>query len=166
MLFATSRETLSMRLYHAGLQAGWEEAMPHSDSEWLQAWEQFFSSIGEVIRAKTPLLTTPKRTLGVTASALITNIVAAAPVAVSAINQFKDPTRTFLEDALYDELRAISQANQNSVVNPSATVLDQASEDSETGKKSLEDLLSAWIPDWLKKALKLLNEILKLTRGS
>jgi hypothetical protein len=39
---------------------------------------------------------------------------------------------------------------------------DDAGDDVETGKGSLEELLGAWLPDWLKRLLKVLNQILKL----
>lgn len=37
-------------------------------------------------------------------------------------------------------------------------------EDIETGKESIEDILGDWLPDWLKHLLKILNEILKLVK--
>ena len=36
--------------------------------------------------------------------------------------------------------------------------------DAKTAKDSLEDLLGSWLPDWMKKSLKVLNEILSLAR--
>jgi hypothetical protein len=39
---------------------------------------------------------------------------------------------------------------------------DDAGEDAKTAKDSLEDLLGVWLPDWLKKLLKVLNELIDL----
>jgi hypothetical protein len=136
--------------------------MPHTDREWRDSWEGFFNSIGGLIDARAGSLPAgPKRDLARVATPLITDIRDAWPIAVHAINIFKDPAHPFLEDTLFDELAAISQGNIAAVGNAASHV--PALEDSEIGKKSLEDLLG--LPEWLKKALKLLNQILKLFRG-
>ena len=58
--------------------------------------------------------------------------------------------------ALAAELRFFNSKYGNDLDN------DSAAEDAETVKSSLEELLGALLPEWLKKMLKILNELLSL----
>ena len=66
---------------------------------------------------------------------------------------------------LYNELTMIMARNRSAATGRDRNAIDRALEDSETGKKSIEDLIGFMLPDWLKKALKLLNQLIKLLRG-
>jgi len=62
-------------------------------------------------------------------------------------------------DQLLREIELVTNATPSS---PGDSGRKQAGEDLETGKGSLEDLLGGWLPDWVKRLLKVLNQLLKL----
>jgi hypothetical protein len=141
--------------------------MPHTDKEWQDLWREFFGSIeGLVSERGAAGPTTRARNFAVAAtSPLLGHIQRGASDAYFAIAQFQDPNHPYLEDTLFDELAAIAATNRAASQTPSSvSVLDSAIDDSETGKGSIEDLIGKWLPDWLKRALKLLNQLLKLIK--
>lgn len=142
--------------------------MPHTDSEWQHVWQDFFGSIEGVVNARGAAgPSTPARTFAAaTASAMLSSIQGGASYVYAAIRLFQDPSRPYLEDTLFDELVAIAATNRLAAQTPTnVAALDSAIDDSETGKGSIEDLIGGWLPDWLKKALKLLNQLLKLIKS-
>lgn len=48
--------------------------------------------------------------------------------------------------------------------NPDREGGDRAFDDAGTVKDSIEDILRKWLPEWLEKPLKILNELLRLLR--
>ncbi len=62
-----------------------------------------------------------------------------------------------------DNLRGLLQSSGVALAKKREFV-ERALEDGDTVKKSLEELVGSTLPGWLKKMLKLLNELLKLVR--
>jgi hypothetical protein len=139
-----------------------------TDSEWQDAWKDFFNSVAKLISAKAERLAARPSIQGfITAQtpALIDSIQSDLPAVLRAVNSFKDGQHPELEVTLYNEIKAITEANNAVASSPSVEALDQALDDSDTGKGSIEELLGNWLPDWLKKLLKILNQIISLVKG-
>jgi hypothetical protein len=139
-----------------------------TDAEWEDAWKQFFVSIDEVVVARAALSTSPIAGFAATAVPILTDPIRNHdwPSVLYAIDQFRDPSHPYLEDIFIQELRAITTTNGLAVQSNAGPAMDEAIEDSEEGKGSIEELLGDWLPGWLKKALKLLNQVLSLLRGA
>ena len=141
--------------------------MPHSTQEWQNTWNEFFKSVGDLVARRTGSLPAGpvKGFVDNHAPAIIGSITDNRnwPAIWNAIDQSREPNHPYIEDALYDELRALAAVNSGVQVSDDRAT-SRAVDDTETGKGSIEDLLGKWLPDWLKKLLKLLNEILKLIK--
>lgn len=142
-----------------------------TDAQWRDLWNDFFKSIADLLEAKanslpqSNLKTFIERSPNAVINPLILSPFDWQPVQ-DAINSFKDPHRTFIEQALFDELEALVQDNAQLIrQGAQPPQLDKALKDAQTGKESLEDLLPD-LPKWIKKLLTILNEVLKLARGS
>jgi hypothetical protein len=138
--------------------------MPHSVSDWDAQWQTFLRSVGNLIEAKISIAAA-KRPISPMATRVIADLSGGGTLVGHAMQLFDDPYHPDLEATLYDELTTISQANQTAAASRNSGAIEKALEDSETGKKSIEDLIGFMLPDWLKKALKLLNQLIKILRG-
>jgi len=81
------------------------------------------------------------------------------PDAINAVERGFEALDEEVREAFYLELQYVN-ANLTEDVDGSERNVD----DAKTAKDSLEDLLGSWLPDWMKKSLKVLNEVLSLAR--
>jgi hypothetical protein len=79
---------------------------------------------------------------------------------VLAIENASMQLRPDIQTYLLRELQFFNAVYPSSSIGGTAQEVD----DSETCKESLEEILGAWLPDWLKQLLKILDEILSLVR--
>lgn len=83
-----------------------------------------------------------------------------SPAAIFAVNYAASQIDPTTRNLLSQELEFISSIYGGG----NAQGTQKAVDDGEAGKDSVLDLLDTWLPDWLKKLLKILDEILSLLR--
>ena len=145
-----------------------------TEKQWREAWNEFFLSTAAVVQAKLDLKgSRPTADMSAfikfSTAKIVTELTSEKnwQHICEAIRRYSDDEHPLHADILYRELIALAAQNRSvsSLEKPSAKQLDEAAEDAETGKDSLENLLGRWLPDWVAKLLDLLNEILKFVRG-
>ena len=132
-------------------------------SSFGQTWQAFLTKLEEVAASQIKLKkqdATLEQLLRETIAALQEDD-ALTQIELAADRTYKSAPKAAM--LLQKEFSYITEKSLGRVVSDAAEG-DEALEDAKTGKDSLEDILED-IPGWLKKLLKVLNEILSLISG-